>query len=230
MKQIAIAILLSFGFFLAAGTATAATTEILPGLETPLAEPGGILDTLYGLGNLQRVDDDSGQEQIWFPANGNARAIAKFAAFTQEFGYIPRSNDGSFNNADFLPLFTVPGGTNGIGLGGPSAVLDSGNVDFLWALDPNKAPLWTSLPSQNSDGLDHMVTWLITGSDGKPNNLVGNRVIAWEDLSNLGDQDYNDLVVEVNVAPIPIPSAILLLGSGLIGLLGIRKNFNRFNR
>lgn len=229
MKQIAIVItLLSFGFFLAAGSATAATTGILPGPETPLAEPGGILDTLYGLGNLQRVDDDL--DQVWFPANGNASAIAKFAEYTQELGYIPRSNDGSFNNADFLPLFTVPGGTNGIGLGGPSGVLNSGNVPFLWALDPSKAPLWTSLESQNSDGLDHMVTWLITGSDGKPNNSIGSWVIAWEDLPGGGDRDFNDLVVELSVAPVPIPSAILLLSSGLIGLVGIGRNFNRLNQ
>ena len=118
---------------------------------------GGILDQLYGLGVLQRVDDDG--DRIWFPANGRATAIAKFATYDQEFGYIPDLNNPGFSDDSFVPLFTVPGGTNGIGLGGPSASLSSGNVPFLWALDPSVAPLWTSLPSQNSDGRDHMVTW-----------------------------------------------------------------------
>jgi hypothetical protein len=218
MKKTAVILflLLSFGFFLAAGTATAATTGILPGSEAPLAQPGGILDQLYGLGNLQRVDDSI--DTVWVPANGNATATAKFANFTQEFGYIPDLNEPGFADDSFVSLFTVPGGTNGIGLGGPSAVLNSGNVAFLWALDPNKAPLWTSLPSQNSDGLDHMVTWNVVDT---PNTWV----IAWEDLAGGGDRDFNDLVVEVNLAPVPIPPAILLLGSGLVTMLGIRRRF-----
>ena len=217
MKKIAIGLLLiSFEIFLAGGTAVATTTGILPGPETPLDGAGGILDQLYGLGNLQRVDDDL--DQIWFPANGTATTTAKFASFTQDVGYIPQSNDGTFNSANFVHLFDVPGGTNGIGLGGPSAPLNSGNVNFIWALDPSGAPLWTSLPGQNSDSLDHMVTWLITGGQG---NTAGNWVIAWEDLPGGGDRDFNDVVVEVKVSPVPIPAAVWLFGSGLLGLIGI---------
>ncbi len=217
MKKITIVlILISCGIFLAGGTTAVADTVILPGLETPLAESGGILDQLYGLNNLQRVPDAI--DTVWFPANGNATATAKFAEFSQNFGYIPDLNEPGFADDSFVSLFTVPGGTNGIGLGGPSANLDSGNVAFLWALDPSGAPLWTSLPSQNSDGLDHMVTWRITD---RPNTWV----IAWEDLAGGGDRDFNDLVVEVSVAPVPIPPAILLLGSGLVAMIGIRRRF-----
>jgi hypothetical protein len=219
MKKLAIGLLLSsFGILLGGGTAAAATTGILPGPETPLVGAGGILDQIYGLGNLQRIDDDF--DQIWFPASGDATLTAKFADFTQNFGYIPDLNsDGDFNES-FVPLFTAPGGTNGIGLGGPSATFNSGNVNFLWALNPSGAPLWTSQPDQNTDSSDHMVTWLITGGQG---NTVGNRVIAWEDLPGGGDRDFNDVVVEVNVAPIPIPAAVWLFGSGLLGLIGIAR-------
>jgi hypothetical protein len=217
LKPIVIAgVLLAFGLFVGVGSTAAATTGILPGPETPLIEPGGILDQLYGLGNLLRVDD--GDDQDWFPASGSATAIAKFADFSQEFGYIPDLNDQGFADDSFVPLFTVPGATNGIGLGGPSATLSAGNVPFLWALNPSSAPLWTSLDSQNSDGLDHMVTWEVTDT---PNTWV----IAWEDLPGGGDRDFNDLVVEVQINPVPIPAAFLLLGSGLIGLLGVRKKF-----
>lgn len=208
----------SFGLALAGGTAAAATTTILPGPETPLAEPGGILDQLYGLGNLERVDDNF--DKIWAPANGSATAVAKFANFTQDVGYIPDLNsDGNFDES-FVSLFTVPGATDGIGLGGPSGTLDSGDVSFVFALDPSKAPLWTSLESQNSDGLDHMVTWQIVGGAG---NNIGSWVIAWEDLPADGDRDFNDIVLEVDVAPVPIPAAVWLFGSGLLGLLGIAR-------
>jgi len=206
-------LLLSFGFFLAGGTASA-DTVILPGSETPLIGPGGILDQLYGLANLQRVPDAI--DTFWVPANGNATATAKFAAFTQNFGYIPDEGEPGFVDDSFQSLFTVPGGTNGIGLGGPSAVLNSGNVGFLWALNPSSGRQWTSLPSKNDDGLDHMVTWEITDT---PNTWV----IAWEDLNGGGDRDFNDLVVEVSLAPVPIPPAILLLGSGLVAMIGIRR-------
>jgi uncharacterized protein DUF4114 len=223
MKKIIIVIaLLSLGPFLWTGTAAAAPTSI----SGSLTDPAGILDQLFGLGNLQRVDD--ALDQVWFPANGSTTVIAKFAGYTQEFGYIPDLNNPGFSDDSFMWLLTVPGGTNGIGLGGPSATLTSGNVNFLWALDPSGAPLWTSLESQNSDGLDHMTTWLITGGSG---NTPGNWVIAWEDLpgslADGSDRDFNDLVLEVSIRPVPIPAAIYLLGAGFVGLVGLRRKLKK---
>jgi len=217
LKQIAIAIsLLSFGLFLGAGPAAAIPTVILPGPEVGLVTVGGILDQLYGLSNLTRIDDTI--DQIWNPANGNATAQAKYAGFTQEFGYIPDLNGDNTFDESFVSLFTVAG--NGINLGAPTATLSSGEVNFLWALRPSGAPQWTSLSDPNSDSLDHMVTWLITGGAGE-----GNYVIAWEDLAGGGDRDFNDLVVEVSSHPDPVPepATMLLLGSGLLGLAGFRK-------
>jgi hypothetical protein len=101
--------------------------------------------------------------------------------------------------------------------------LNSGHINFLWALDPSGAPLWTSRPSQNRDSLDHMVTWQILGNEGNPDNNVGAFVIAWEDLRGGGDRDFNDLIVEVDIASAPIPASVWLLGSGLLGLGGIAR-------
>ena len=219
--------LLCCGLFATGGIATAALTEILPGPEVPLTGYGGVLDQIYGWDNLTRVDDNS--DQIWNPASGKATAQAKYAYFTEDFGYIPDLNGDNIYNEDFEYLFTVTG--NGLNFGAPVAYLGSGDVSFVWALDPSgSSSVWTSLPGQNDDFIDHMVTFRINEVADDVTALQDNGrypkyVIAWEDLRGGGDRDYNDLVVEVNVAPVPIPSAILLLGSGLVAMIGIRRRF-----
>jgi hypothetical protein len=52
--------------------------------------------------------------------------------------------------------------------------------------------------------------------------------IAFTALGDIaGSQDHEFSVAGAEVSAVPIPSAILLLGSGLIGLAGIRKKFKR---
>jgi hypothetical protein len=82
---------------------------------------------------------------------------------------------------------------------------------------------------------DYMHTYLgngatfLNGSTYAPNNVEGfafgshDAIIAWEDLRNGSDRDYQDLVVLLQdirpvPAPVPLPAAGLLLGSALAGL------------
>lgn len=118
------------------------------------------------------------------------------------------------------------------------SVFSSGE-NFGWSLlsEDGSDYVWDSDPSKNSDGLDHMLSYHLGALAGNTIYLCGDDcsdpesytfvdpfLIAWEDLPNLGDGDYNDMLYLVDrVAPIPEPISMLLFGSGLFGLMGLRR-------
>ena len=189
-------------------------TSIFPSPHEPnLTGAGGILDNVYGLGNLQRIDDDL--DQYW-NLSGNevtVTAVAKHAGFSQDFGFI--DNNDNFTSLLYVPYMNSQSNT--------FTITDSGSP-FRFGLDPSGSPLFSSDPLDNvicgwahcSNPEDHMVSWLIT--DGL---YAGDYVVAWEDLKKLGDRDYNDLVVQVSGASVvPVPGAVWLFISGFGALLG----------
>jgi hypothetical protein len=56
---------------------------------------------------------------------------------------------------------------------------------------------WSSNPGSNSDGKDHLKTTELYSGDPD----VGGRIflLEWEDQNNLGDEDFNDIIVVVRV-------------------------------
>ena len=204
MKKIILFIIAAL-ILTAAGPANASFTPINPSPGEPsLLSQGGILDTLYGLANVTRIEDSPlPGDQLWVNLNGGATATATFSAASQTFGYIPGSSGGTF-----VPLFTVS--LDGYYPGG-SGIIPGGVPIFRLADQVGGGRVWSSQESDNTPWqLDHMVTWLITGGPS-----AGNYAIAWED-QDLGDADYQDLVVELDLAaPVPVPGAVLL---GMLGL------------
>lgn len=194
-----------------------ANTLILPSLFEPdLVGSGGILDSEFGLANLQRIDDDL--DQYWSVAGDEVAvtAVAKYAGYKQTFGFI--DSDDNFTSLLYVPSMSGQSNT--------FTASDSGSP-FRFGLDPSGSPLFSSDPLDNiicgwflcSAAKDHMVSWLITGGE-----YAGDYVIAWEDLKLLGDRDYNDLVVRVSgVAVVPVPAALWLFLSGLAGLAAITR-------
>jgi hypothetical protein len=179
--------------------------------------PGANLHLLFGA-------PGTGTDQVWTDGIAITSVEARFAAFDQEFGY----NSGG----GYTKLFdVVTTGPTGFNVSGSSPVTFPPASTWSWMRtnDSDSGPLvnpHTSLESGNGDGLDHMVTYQITGM-GAPGTTVW--LLFWEDLNgplgdssdpkNLGlaaDRDFNDLVIEI--VAVPAPAAVLL---GLIGLGGV---------
>ena len=82
----------------------------------------------------------------------------------------------------------------------------------------------------NADGQDHLFAYAGTGTQFSGGPLSGevfalqDYILAWEDLLGGGDRDYQDFIAVVqDVTPVPLPTAVWLFASGLIGLVGVAR-------
>ena len=87
-----------------------------------------------------------------------------------------------------------------------------------------------SQTGRNADGVDHLYAYQGTGTPFLSGALAGevfsanDYILAWEDLLGGGDRDYQDFVAVVqDISPVPLPPAVLLLISGLVGLAGVSR-------
>jgi hypothetical protein len=168
-------------------------------------------DFLTPMGVLSPVDGVRGTaaDAIWAGGVISATAEARYASYSQRFGF-DRGNG-------FELLFDVQGsGTNVTG----SASVDLTGDSWRWVRrNGDNTNSWSSDWMLNYDGMDHMVTYRVTGLD--TNESVW--LLFWEDLSNCrSDRDYNDLVVEVRALPEPATLAWTTVG-GLVVLVGYRR-------
>ncbi len=193
-------------------------------------------------------------DQTWFDNFSSVEAHYRFAGYQQSFGYTLATQDngngpqllpavaGDIPAEDYEKLFDVTWqsyGDNYEPIGVHASMPDLGGAAFHWARGRDNG-IFTSNPSLNRDGMDHVITYkvipLTQGPElmGVAEEQVRSFLLFWEDQTvddnvhwyDKGDWDYNDLVVEVRAQynnGVPEPSALALAGIGAVGLLRRRR-------
>jgi len=103
---------------------------------------------------------------------------------------------------------------------------------FAWLLKTTvtgqhqTSDIWSTLIRQNSDGLDHVVTYTV-GSGANTRY-----VLAFDDRHSGGNFTYNDAIFEVSSIPIhaPEPSSLIISGVSLLGFVGYQLSRRRTGR
>ncbi len=197
---------------------------------------------------LTRVDDSS--DEIWTTGTGaGIFGLARSASRDFTLGILPGETDetytsvlpviGSAGSVEYLPSADVPASGTGQNINGDlqsSATYDSNGLPIFTsiaagtfrfgiqcAITSCSAPLqtWSSLPTDNSDGADHMVTWALTGAaipNGDTWYIAG--------FENGTDFDFNDYVfLFQNVTPsgvAPEPGSAIFIACGILAILAVK--------
>jgi len=158
-----------------------------------------IYNTIYEnthVGSNQDLTDNYGvsYDEMWLFTNGYVIASARFAGYKQRFGYY--ADDCSGNERVELFNVTESGYLNQ-GKYERLLIAESADVVGFYVEPYTNVPkgLWFSQYTLNSDNSDHMRAYRAPEPDFNPANPE--YLIGWEDLENLGDADYNDLIVTI---------------------------------
>jgi hypothetical protein len=158
-------------------------------------------------------------DQLWHAGQVTAQAEAAFAEYpTSPFGYIPGTSGGSFT-----PLFNVSG--SGYAVSG-SGTFSPGTGAFRFAGE-NAFGQLSSLPSDNADGKDHIVTYEVDGlADGLKTWLLF--FDDYGDNGHDGEFDFQDLVIQLKTSPVGSPnlpepgSLMMIVGTAAVLLSRVR--------
>lgn len=235
LRRIAALAAVGATFMSGAGVARAGFTPV--NSHPPPREPNQeqILEHVYGgnfsadgvnfsNGTLTATRIDDANDASWTQQVSSVRPLANFAKRKQALGFFEDA-DGASN-----ALFSVTGSKFDVsgGATSPGAHLNGSIRAGRYA---NVERAFSSLPSQNRDHVDHLVSYRLSGPEIENPTYV----LFWEDKwGPKSDFDFNDLVVEVTAKSdplmIPLPPAAWsgLAGLGVIGVIGGSRRARRW--
>jgi hypothetical protein len=160
---------------------------------------------------LSTTENIGNDDRLWSGNFHLASAEAIFGVYRQEFGYYNGASGGTYHK-----LFDQTGYGYDVQGSADLDPLNLSNTTIRWARGGENRVL-SSNPSDNQDGLDHLITYRIDGlGDGQLTWLL-----FWEDKLSWeqnADFDYDDEVVQIKayhsaqpLPAVPEPGTIALL-------------------
>lgn len=180
-----------------------ATISGLPSLFNPSNLPGDIVD------NITIFDSAGEGVKLTGPADLTYTYIGKEAGSTNAF--ITSSGPDFFLTADFLWLPGTVAGSNF-----ETSQSSAGFLDFsFWGLGTCCVN-----PGIITNGLGNLF----------PGGVLSFAVSVLDESSlylmfgdGAGDKDFDDMLVRVDVSPVPVPAAFWLFGTALVGFIGMSR-------
>jgi hypothetical protein len=161
-------------------------------------------------------------DQLWESGGAVTAKVVESQAedASSPFGYFLGGSGGTFTS-----LFSITGNNSPYGVTG-SGSFNPGSQVFRFAVD-NKFGYMSSLPSQNVDGNDHMVTYEIDGLTGTDKTWL----LFFNDYGDNGTDaqyQYQNLAVQIQDVPasvVPEPGGLMILGG--VGLAVLKRRSRR---